>query len=358
MKTAERYNDSWFTFPKFPIYKNNGKSVLSLSSIQKQAIKDFKAKLASGIYILKDNPCMCGAHDDIVVSEKDRYGIPVRYVLCRNCGLVRQAQRLDDPSTALFYRDDYRSIYVGKETATEDFFTDQVNHGKDFCVVVEKYIDLSNIHKVFEAGCGAGGIIYAFKEHGADVSGCDFGEKYLMYGRSKGLNLYEGEPDLTKTPADSQNLVILSHVLEHLNNPLEYVNNLIEMIAPEGYLLIQVPGLLSIYKQYSNPIGYFQNAHVNNFYGHYLECFFSLLGLEVVHGDEGCTFLLKKPKSWTKRSIEGLTVWDEEMPEWSRIIEHSLRKDYLHSLISPKRNIVRLLELLHLKNFVKRLLGR
>ena len=89
-----------------------------------------------------------------------------------------------------------------------------------------------------------------------------------------------------------------------------------------------------------------------------MERFFSLLGLEVVHGDEGCTFLLRKPKDWTKRNLEGLKVWDEEMPEWSRIIAHSLKKDYLRFLFSPRKNIVRLLELLHLKNFVKRLLGR
>ena len=255
------------TFPKFPLYKNDGKPSITLTNIQQQAVNDFKAKLASGIYRLEDNPCMCGAHDDIVITEKDRYGIPVRYVLCRNCGLVRQEKRLDDPSTALFYRDDYRSIYVGKETATEDFFTGQKLHGEKFCAIVEEYAGLSNIHKVFEAGCGAGGIIYAFKEHGADVSGCDFGENYLRYGRSKDLNLYDGEPDLTKTPANSQDLVILSHVLEHLNHPIEYVNNLVEMIAPEGYLLIQVPGLLAIHEQYGSPIRYFQNAHVNNFMG-------------------------------------------------------------------------------------------
>ena len=310
---------------------------------------------------MEDNPCMCGAHDDIVVSEKDVYGIPGQYVLCRNCGLIRQAQRLDDPSTALFYRDDYRNIYNsygGSESTKEHYFKFQELRGDTFFEVVEKYADVSSIRSVFEAGCGAGGVLYAFYKRGITASGCDFGEEYLMYGRSKDLNLYEGEPDLTKTPANSQDLVILSHVLEHLNHPLEYVNNILSLIAPEGYLLIQIPGLLRESRGLYSIRTFIQNAHVSYFYGHYLERFFSLLGLEVVYGDEFCTFLLRKPKDWTKRNLEGLKVWDEEMPEWSRIIERTLRKDYLLLLISPRRIIVRLLELLHLKNFLKRLLGR
>ena len=347
--------------PKFPLYRNDGRASVYINSFQRQALKNFVAKLDSGVYHLEDNPCMCGAHDDVAVTEKDRYGFPCRYVLCRNCGLVRLEKRLDDESTALFYRDDYRSIYEGSEQPQEKYFRFQERRGDLFYSIIDEYADISSVHSVFEVGCGAGGILYAFHKRGIKASGCDFGEKYLSAGRAYGLDLYEGELDLTKTPPNSQDVVILSHVLEHLNNPIDYVNKLAEMISPDGLLLVQVPGMLSIGKQYVFPIRYFQNAHVNNFYGHYLKRFFTTLGFEVVYGDEECTFIMRKPKGWIRKDTGNIIMWDEDMPQWSQQIEYSLKKDYLLSYIRRsgiklRRCIVRVLDILHIKGYVKRLL--
>lgn len=280
-------------------------------------------------------------------------------MLCRNCGLVRLEKRLDDESTALFYRDDYRRIYEGSEQPQEKYFRFQERRGELFCSIIDEYADISSVSSVFEVGCGAGGILYAFHKRGIKASGCDFGEKYLSAGIAYGLDLYEGELDLTKTPPNSQDVVILSHVLEHLNNPLAYTNNILDILSPGGCLIIQVPGLLTIHEQNNHHwIAYFQNAHVNNFYAHYLERFFRVLGLEVIYGDEVCTFLLRKPEDWQKRDLEGVKIWDEDMPEWSRRIEHALKKYYLLSLINPKYPLIRLLEVLHLKETIKKLLGR
>ena len=344
-----------YSYPEFPLYKNDGKPLTQLTSLQRQAIAAFKEKLASGVYRLEDNPCMCGASDDVVVTEKDRFGIPCRYVLCRHCGLVRQQKRLDDESTSLFYRDDYRSIYTGAKTATEKFFRGQFVRGGLFYSLADEYIGASNIRTVFEAGCSAGGNLYIFHKHGISVSGCDFDENYIKYGISKGMNLYSGEPDFTKTPPNSQDLVILSHVLEHLNNPLDYVNTLIELIAPGGHLVIQVPGIFAVHEQYGRPIRYFQNAHVWNFYAHYLERFFSVLGLETVYSDESCTLLLKKPKGWQKKDPHSLTVWDEDMPACSDKVAHALID--FHKRPSIRYILLRTLEILRIKFIVKKLLG-
>ncbi len=298
---------------------------------------------------------MCGASDDVCVTEKDRYGIPCKYVLCRNCGLVRQEKRLDDESTALFYRDDYRKIYSGSETA-EGFFEWLRPRGELFYSIADKHIGASNIRTVFEAGCSSGGNLYIFHKHGISVSGCDFDEKYIQYGIFKGMNLYSGEPDPEKTPPNSQDLVILSHVLEHLNHPLDYVNNLIEMIAPGGHLAIMVPGIFSIHQKDGRPIRYFQNAHVWNFYAHYLERFFSVLGLEVIYSDESCTTLLRKPADWQKKNPQSLTVWDEDMPAWSEKVSRALIG--FHRRPSIRYILIRTMEILRIKFIIKKLLGR
>ncbi len=351
----------------FPLYRNDGIPSVRLNELQKKSIAEFISKLKNGTYNLVDNPCLCGGHDDICISEKGSYGIPRRYVLCRKCGLVRQEKRLDDESTALFYRDDYRNIYNSNERVGH-YFRFQESRGDSFWSVIAKYADISRIHTAFEAGCGAGGILYAFHKRGIKSSGCDFGEKYLAYGREKGLNLYVGEPDLTKTPPDSQDLVILSHVLEHLNHPAEYVNKIIDVMSPRGYLIIQVPGLLTQYKRNAKCIIGFHVAHVSYFYEYFLRKFFEALGLEVVYGDEWCTFLLRKPENWVKRDTSDLKIYDDTMPERSRKIQRALKRYYvfslfrgyyfLHPLKVLKRMIVLPLEILGVKEKIKKLIGK
>ncbi|HOI83649.1 MAG TPA: hypothetical protein PKW30_05025, partial [Campylobacterales bacterium] len=162
----------------FPIWKNDGAEVVELNVLQKEQIKNFIKKVESKEYKFVDNPCLCGNTDkslDVLVTQKDRYGIPCENVLCKKCGLIRLKKRLNDYSTAEFYKNEYRDIYVGQELASDDFFGSQSQRGRAFLDLVASNVDISEIKTVFEIGCGAGGILYPFCQEGKKVSGCDFG---------------------------------------------------------------------------------------------------------------------------------------------------------------------------------------
>lgn len=352
---------------EFPIWRDDGKPVVRLNKLQKKQIRAFNEKIRTGVYVLEDNPCLCGQPDDVVVAKKDRYGIPCENVLCRRCGLVRLKRRLDIRSNAEFYKNEYRDIYVGREVASVDFFISQKRRGRAFYSFLQKHIDLSSITTVFDLGCGAGGVLFPFHQNGKKVSGCDYGEKYLQFGVEQGLPLYAGELDPIKTPPCSQDLLILSHVMEHFSDPLRTVNDLLDVVTPGGFLLVQVPGVFWIPRAYFNPILYFQNAHVHNYYYYYLAGFFSFLGLEVVYGDERCTFLLKKPEGWEKKDLTDAVLWDEGMREWAGKVEHELKRSYwvhrfkLNWRYYPyllKCCMVKPLEILGLKGTVKGALER
>ena len=349
---------------KFPIWKDDGKNVVSLNSLQKHQIENFTRKVKMQEYKFVNNPCLCGNTNvelDIVVAQKDRYGIACENVLCKKCGLIRLKERLDDISTAEFYQNEYRDIYVGEEQASDDFFDSQVQRGRIFYDLIEKFIDLKEIRTVFEIGCGAGGILYPFFESGKKVSGCDFGEKYLKYGQNKGLELYQGEIDESKTPKNSQDLIILSHVMEHFTEPLNAMNDIIKFITPGKYLLVEVPGIFWIPKTYINPILYFQNAHVHNYYYYYLKLFFETLGLRVVYGNERCTFIVQKPKNWKQKN--NLVIYDKDLEKWANRVERSLKKYYLQHIfkLNPsyyKIGIIKILDIIGIKETVKKLLKR
>lgn len=347
----------------FPIWENDGISAIELNALQKKQINNFLYKISSGKYGLVANPCLCGNEDetlDVVVAKKDRYGIPCENILCKKCGLIRLKERLDEASTAEFYRNEYRDIYVGKELATNDFFLEQSKRGNFFLNLLKAHIDFNEINTVFEIGCGAGGVLYPFYKANKKTSGCDYDSKYLQYGLNQGLDLYQGEMNPKKTPIKSQDLIILSHVVEHFNEPIKTINGIIELISDNKYLLVEVPGIFDIRRTYFNPILYFQNAHVHNYYYYYLKVFFAALGLKVIYGNERCTFILQKPATWMRQ--EHILIYDESMNLWAEKIENELKKQYLvHFLrLNPhywRKYIIKLLETIGLRQFVKRLLA-
>lgn len=349
-------------FIKFPIWMNDGKAVEKLNDLQSKQIESFLKKVENNEYKFVDNFCLCGNKNetlDILITEKDRYGMPCDNILCRNCGLIRLRNKLDNNSTSEFYKNEYRDIYVGMEQPSDDFFDAQAQRGQVFFTLISNHIDMQEIKTVFEIGCGAGGILYPFHENSKNVSGCDFGEKYLKYGQDKGFNLYQGEINQSITPRDSQDLIILSHVMEHFCNPLETMSEIIEFIEPNKYLLVEVPGIFDIKKTYFNPVRYFQNAHVYNYYYYYLKIFFEALGLEIIYGDERCTFLLKKPLEWIKK--ENIIVEDKELVKWAKKVERGLKLSYVTYLLklNPyyyRIRLVKILDALGIKSWIKKLL--
>lgn len=298
---------------RFPIYMNDGKSVCPLSAFQVKSIKAVVDKIRSGEYKLITNYCLCSNEypdRDIVISEKDRYGFPVPSIICSKCGIIRSGLVFDTKSNNEFYKNEYRSIYVGAKIPPTNFFNNQIERGRELFTFWNNILSDVKLSNVFEVGCGAGGILQTFFERGIKCSGNDYDVQYLDYGKSRGLDLYFG--DYTEILEDnSVDLIILSHVMEHFLDPISDVLKIVGKVRSGGYLLVEVPGIYHIDKSYFNPIRYFQNAHVFSYYCDYLNIFFKQLGLEVITGNERCTFILMKPENWQKPTIT--SVYDSSL---------------------------------------------
>ena len=287
-------------FVKFPLYEDDGKSFSILKPIIKDALDCVNVKIKNGEYKHIKNPCLCGnesENQDCVISKKDMWGIAVESVICSKCGLIRSKEILNDASFIDFYEKHYKNIYHNSIEPNESLFMGQTSRGQGFFELLQSLGFLDQIETVFDYGCDMGGVLVPFAKVGKKVTGCGFGKTYVSYGREKGLTgLYHGRLDFTKTEEASQDLVILSHVMEHFTKPIEQMQELLPIIKPGKYLLIEVPGLYADnpYKYY--PVWHLQKGHVFNFfYKDFLKIFFQRLRLEVIFCNERCTFVLKKP---------------------------------------------------------------
>ncbi|MGD9590880.1 MAG: class I SAM-dependent methyltransferase [Mycolicibacterium sp.] len=170
--------------------------------------------------------------------------------------------RLTDDSLAAFYDNEYQLLYTGAGEAPDTYLKGQRIRGTNISQSVAGSLPVGSY--VVDIGCGAGWALLPFREEGHRVAGCDLGGTFLEAGRAQGLDLRHGD-HTTLTDIGPFDLVILSHVFEHLTDPRKLMDDIKPMLAPSGLVYVEVPGPQRISTDFGDPRRYFQNAHLWNF---------------------------------------------------------------------------------------------
>jgi SAM-dependent methyltransferase len=110
-------------------------------------------------------------------------------------------------------------------------------------VALEK-ISLNNKSlKILEIGSGLGYLTYALKKSGYDILGLDISEKAV----SEAINMFgdhyvcEDIFNYSKTHSNIYDIVILTEVIEHIENPLVFINEILKLIKPGGSIILTTP---------------------------------------------------------------------------------------------------------------------
>jgi SAM-dependent methyltransferase len=226
-----------------------------------------------------------------VVAEVDRHGLPLRTVLGLRSGLMRSDPYYTDEYLTEFYRDYYRHLYRPRRFSHSWFLSEQIRNGQRILERVSGRLPLEG--RVLDIGCGMGGMLLPFLFAGCRVFGCDYGEEYAGRGKSLGLDIRVGgsERFADEGPFD---LIILSHVVEHVSDPVKFLSQAVSLLKPTGLCYVQVPGLLDLDHCYGGDLlQYLQNAHRWHFTAGTLAAVLRRAGLEPVESDQRITCLAK-----------------------------------------------------------------
>ena len=216
--------------------------------------------------IFKYHHCLCGADNDELIETKDKYGLKCNFVICKNCGLIRMNPYYTDDFLEIFYSDFYSPIYRNNKYCSDEIFKNMCNIRGEY--IINRIKSSININlrdlKVFEVATGSGGILKAFQNRGAYVYGCDYDEDFISLAKNNNINVIKGDYKVLKRFGKCD-ILILSHILEHVVEPDIFLNNVSELVSKDGYIYIEIPTLESTAYNLNYTICDFQSAHVYYF---------------------------------------------------------------------------------------------
>jgi len=233
--------------------------------------QDAKSEARSAILKLleKSNPeptsCLCGEDSESqteVLAEIDRWGLPVKNVICKTCGLVRIHPRYEHSVYEHIYINIYWKLVHGAKELTEKRFLFSVKRAKPFADHLTNNFELAG-KKVLEIGASYGAGLYRLKDSNCEkLVGYDYDKEFLDKGREyTALDLRYGGVDEAVHDEEQYDLVILRHVFEHFLDPARELSSLSKLLGKDGMLFIEVPGVYNMTYWYDDPLHYFDFFH-------------------------------------------------------------------------------------------------
>lgn len=208
-----------------------------------------------------DRTCnLCGEASFETIAKWDRRRRPLETVVCRTCGLVSHARIPSDDDLEQYYKRQYRQDYKGEYTPSAYRIGREWMRGRRLYGLLKEYVRPSD--RVFEIGTGIGCNIKHFELAGHDASGVEPGEGFRLFSQTK-LHCKVKEGVLVNLPQKPQyDLILLVHVLEHLNDPSDTFRRIRTMVTEGGQLYVEVPNLGG---PHAAPAKLFHFAHIYNF---------------------------------------------------------------------------------------------
>lgn len=184
---------------------------------------------------------VCGTPEArVLFVARDRMlGRPGEFpvVRCSGCGLVFLKPRPAPDAIGCYYPDEYYPL--DHEPATEAY------------AVAEHLLDAvsgwARSHglrepRILDVGCGTGLFLHLAEQSGMKPQGIELSQSAAEYGRIKyNLDIYSGTLESADLPAESFDVITMSHVLEHLPDPVAALRRLAESLKPGGLLFLSVP---------------------------------------------------------------------------------------------------------------------
>ncbi|MDO8586660.1 MAG: class I SAM-dependent methyltransferase [Armatimonadota bacterium] len=186
---------------------------------------------------------LCGSETQApILTGPDRLlGLPGVYtvVRCRGCGLGRTEPQIPPEERAKYYAPE-----EGGEAGKADRIA---MYQSRTAALVDRAAPPGKNRRVLDIGCGEGIFLDLMRGRGWEVSGVELGAESSRVAREdRGLDVTTGNLSDLRAEPGSFEAIVMSHVLEHLSDPMEQLRRVGELLAPGGLLWLSLPNYGSL----------------------------------------------------------------------------------------------------------------
>lgn len=169
---------------------------------------------------------------------------------CERCSLVQALPRPESSVLDAYYVSDYRrAAFTGSDVANlSDFPMDNLfyyNRGRSVSELIAQHSRLER-PRILDIGAGWGHVLHALGERYPDSTrlAIEYSDVCVEHLRALGIEVITQPVEEVLPRLDRRfDLIVVSHVLEHLLDPRTILRLIHDVLAPGGILYVEVPNI-------------------------------------------------------------------------------------------------------------------
>ncbi|MCE2028980.1 methyltransferase domain-containing protein [Sessilibacter corallicola] len=334
------------------------------SESQKEAIELFLNQIESGVIELESvDQCVCGSRKMLKIASIDRFAIESPSQICVKCGLVITSPRMSRSSLDYYYEEIYPDLLSSVKKGDSLGYLYSESQGEAVYDFIEPYLSLQNELNILDYGAGFGDVLDYISSKIATSNNTSL---FAIEKNSRAKEVLESKNITLLDDSDlggqkKFDLIILSHILEHVHDFTDLLSLLSRSLTPNGLMYIEVPGILSIHTRANYNYcytGYSIHAHLYNFnlatLAHYCES----QSLVPIEGNENIQLLLKRlpdseveekkrskylseSKKSARRVVEYLNVIEDVWPSLHKNVQRASQYEALEKKFQNAVSVIR-----------------
>ncbi len=214
-------------------------------------------------------PCVLCAGTDFrfLVTGYDRMhprADDYNYLRCVGCGLVMRAELPTLEQIAGLYPEDYLSTIdtwqrnldkpVNRLAIKYRYGVDSGARSRVARVILRVFSarimngirEPHGANRLLDVGCGSGQLLAVYRALGWRVCGIEISPAACAACRGKGLQVHQGTVFDCSFDAQQFDMILLSHVIEHVVDPVAVLTRVAEFLAPDGKIIVTTPNMRGI----------------------------------------------------------------------------------------------------------------
>jgi len=261
---------------------------------------------------------ICDGQEFEILASRDRYDMGVSTAGCKSCGLVMTNPMLASEAMNEFYSHHYRQYYHKVEVPTlEHIQAYELDRRAAYTAdYLSQYGLLADCKRMLDVGCGEGSILREVKRRSPEtyLIGIEPGQGFSKFARIHAdCIVYASLSELITRQDSAFDLIVVNHVLEHVDNPVQFLLTLKQVLSDDGKIYLDVPDVSA----YSN-VTDLHIAHLYHFSTRTLAAATERAGLQIVATEQHCP--PRHPRSircvlGLRRSSDGLLLSSKQLDD-------------------------------------------